>query len=246
MADYLYMSDQSLIFSAKHPAISTHALTKVYRKSDPTPALDSVSVRIASGRFTALLGASGSGKTTLLNLVAGLDQPSSGSVEVGGVDLATLHRSGMSAWRGKTVGLVFQSYCLFPTLSALENVITPMEFTGLVPKAERVHRARELLRRFGLADHCHKRPDELSGGQQQRVAIARALANDPPLVLADEPTGNLDSVAGSGVLQALREITGDGRTVVVITHDANAAAMADAVIRLKDGRLVHAESNDHV
>ncbi len=151
----------------------------------------------------------------------------------------------MSAWRGETVGLVFQSYCLFPTLSALENVISPMEFTGLVPKADRVDRATELLQRFGLAGHRHKRPDELSGGQQQRVAIARALANDPPLVLADEPTGNLDSVAGSIVIQALREMTSDGRTVVVITHDSSAAAMADAVIRLKDGRLVDAQSNGY-
>ena len=214
-----------------------HRVTRRYRHSDSVPALDGISLAIPGRRHTAITGPSGSGKSTLFNLLAGLDRPDEGVVLVGGTELTALSRTALARWRARTVGMVFQSFLLLPSLDATENVMAPMEFTGAVPRRERRRRALALLDRLGLAGHATKRPAQLSGGQQQRVAIARALANDPPLVLADEPTGNLDSATGAAVLDLLRTLPGENRTLVLITHDPAATALADRVVRLVDGRV---------
>ena len=218
------------------PPIRTRGLTRRYQSSDPYPALDNVTLEIPGGQFVAILGASGSGKSTFFNLIAGLDRPTAGSVAIGAAEVTTLSGPALTKWRGESIGLVFQSYQLFPTLTAVENVIAPMEFVGRVPVSERFGRATELLTQLELADHLHKRPEQLSGGQQQRVAIARALANDPPIVLADEPTGSLDTTSGAVVLDTLRTIADGRRTVIIITHDQAAAARADRIIRFTDGK----------
>jgi len=196
-------------------------------------ALDGVDLGIGAGEMVALVGRSGSGKSTLLGLLGGLDRPSSGSVRVGGADLGGMSEAELSRWRGRKVGFVFQFFHLLPSLTALENVILPMDFARLRPARERRERAMELLAQVGVADQGHKLPAALSGGQQQRVAVARALANDPELVLADEPTGNLDSDSARGVLELFRGLSA---TVVLATHDRS--VRADRVVELADGRVV--------
>jgi putative ABC transport system ATP-binding protein len=201
-------------------------------------ALRGVSFTARSGELTALKGRSGSGKTTLLNLVGGLDTPTSGRVELDGTDLAGLDEDARLALRRDRIGFVFQSFGLIPVLSAAENVGVPMRLRR-VPAKEREERARMLLALVGLADHAAQRPGELSGGQQQRVAIARALANEPGLVIADEPTGQLDSETGRSVMELLRAVVrSEGVTVLVATHDPNLMELADRVVELRDGRLV--------
>lgn len=217
--------------------IETVDLSRRYRATDALPALDGLSLSIPEGSFTALVGPSGSGKSTLFNLVAGIDRPNGGRIAVAGTELTDLSNAALAQWRARSVGLLFQSFLLLPSLTAAENVMAPMEFTGAVPRRDRQVRALRLLDRLGLGPHAEKRPAQLSGGQQQRVALARALANDAPLLLADEPTGNLDSATGAEVLALLRSLAAEGRTVVMITHDATAAAVADRVVRLADGRL---------
>ena len=214
-----------------------HRVTRRYRHSDSVPALEGISLAIPGHRYTAITGPSGSGKSTLFNLLAGLDRPDEGVVLVDGTELTALSSTALARWRARTVGVVFQSFLLLPSLDATENVMAPMEFTGAVARRERRRRALALLDRLGLAEHATKRPAQLSGGSQQRVAIARALANDPPLVLADEPTGNLDSATGAAVLDLLRPLPGENRTLVLITHDPAATALADRVVRLVDGRV---------
>ncbi|MEY9873071.1 putative ABC transport system ATP-binding protein [Streptacidiphilus sp. MAP12-33] len=201
-------------------------------------ALRGVSFVAAKGELTALKGRSGSGKTTLLNLVGGLDVPTSGRVELDGTDLAALDEEGRLALRRDRIGFVFQSFGLIPVLSAAENVGVPMRLRRM-PAKEREERARMLLAMVGLADHVDQRPGELSGGQQQRVAIARALANEPSLIIADEPTGQLDSETGRQVMELLRAVVrSEGVTVLVATHDPNLMELADRVLELSDGRLV--------
>ena len=201
-------------------------------------ALKTVSCSIAGLGMTAVVGRSGSGKSTLLHLIAGLDRPSAGSVHVSGVTLGSLGEDRLAKWRGAEVGVVFQFFQLLPTLTVLENLLLAMDFVGSVPSRDRRSRALTWLDRVGVADQANKLPGALSGGQQQRAAIARALANDPKLLVADEPTGNLDTDSATTVLDLLTALAGDGHSVVVVTHDEDFAARADRLIRLSDGMIV--------
>jgi len=202
-------------------------------------ALDGVSLSIEEGGFVTVMGPSGSGKSTLLYLLGGLDRPTAGGIRVRGQELTTLDENGLAAYRQREVGFVFQSFNLIPTMTALENVAFPMLFAR-VPPARRRERARHLLDAVGLADRTDHRPTELSGGQQQRVAIARSMANDPAIVLADEPTGNLDSRTGAEVMAVLARLNlEEGRTMVVVSHDAIVASFADRRIHLLDGRIIN-------
>ena len=220
--------------------IALNATAKSYyvRGGQTCHALRAVSLGIAAGEYVAVLGKSGSGKSTLLNLIAGLDRPSTGSLCVAGMDLSGASENALALWRGKNIGVVFQFFQLLPTLTIIENIILAMEFVGKVPQIERRPRALELLQMVGLTDQAHKLPSMLSGGQQQRAAIARALANDPPIILADEPTGNLDSETAGDVNALFEQLVRHGKTLVVVTHDANLAQVAQRVIELKDGNVV--------
>jgi putative ABC transport system ATP-binding protein len=204
-------------------------------------AINHLSIDIAQGEFVAVVGRSGSGKTTLLNLLAGIDRPTAGTVRVAGADLGSLSESGLAAWRGRNVGLVFQFFQLLPTLTVMENVLLPMDFARTIPVGERRGRAQHLLERVGVGDQADKLPATLSGGQQQRAAIARALANDPPILLADEPTGNLDSATADAVLELFADLNGDGRTIVVVTHERDIRAIVGREVTLVDGRVVDDE-----
>jgi putative ABC transport system ATP-binding protein len=203
-------------------------------------ALRGVSLRIHAGEFVAILGRSGSGKSTLLNLLAGLDRPDAGRIRIGGVDLGGLGENALAKWRARNVGIVFQFFQLMPSLTAAENVMLPMELAGSVPAAQRFASSMSLLERVGLAARARHLPSALSGGEQQRVALARALANAPPLLLADEPTGNLDSASAEAVYALLAALARKGTTVVIVTHDASLAAAAHRVLRLDDGAWVPA------
>ena len=211
-------------------------VSKVYRRGQESiRALDAIDLTVLARGLVAIVGPSGSGKSSLLHLIGAMDRPTTGDVIVAGQSLNALPEAGLTTFRRKTVGFVFQSFNLIPNLSALENVMLPMEFDG-VPRPERHRRARQLLDRVGLVGRLSHRPRELSGGEQQRVAIARASANDPPLVLADEPTGNLDSQTGELIYALLKAIAQE-RTVVVVTHAEQLASIADRVVHLKDGRV---------
>ena len=204
--------------------------------TEPLTILHPLSLQIPRGQFVAVVGPSGSGKSTLLGLIAGLDAPSSGSVLIDTVDITRLDEDSLARLRGEKVGFVFQFFHLIPSLTAYENVAVPMEIAGLDDARPR---AEQLLEEVGLTGRAHHYPSQLSGGEQQRVALARALANDPPIVLADEPTGNLDSANGRHILELLRKIhSGRGTTIVLVTHDAELAAIADARLMMRDGRVV--------
>jgi len=204
--------------------------------SEPLTILHPFTATIPEGRFVAIVGPSGSGKSTLLGLIAGLDSPSSGAVVIDGVDITALDEDGLARLRGEKIGFVFQFFHLIPSLTAYENVAVPMEIAGAHDVAAR---ARALLEEVGLTGRAHHYPSQLSGGEQQRVALARALANNPPIVLADEPTGNLDTANGRLIMEMLRRVhAARGTTLVLVTHDAELAAMADATIVLRDGRVV--------
>jgi putative ABC transport system ATP-binding protein len=203
-------------------------------------ALDEIDLDIEQGEFVAVVGRSGSGKTTLLNLLAGIDRPTSGAVRVAGASLGELSESGLADFRAEHIGLVFQFFQLLPTLTVLENVMLPMDFARKVPVTDRPARARVLLARVGIEEQADKFPATLSGGQQQRAAIARALANDPPILLADEPTGNLDSVTAGAVLRLFAELHAEGRTIVVVTHERDIRSIVQREVRLQDGRIVEA------
>ncbi len=221
-------------------AVETQDLAKHYTMGHAVVrALDGVSLSVEHGEFLGLLGTSGSGKSTLLNLIAGLDHPTAGRVTVFGRDLTGLSRSELSLHRRKNVGMIFQSFNLIPTMTAGENVALAMMFAA-VPRGERERRARELLEQVGLGGRQRHRPKELSGGEQQRVSIARALANRPEILLADEPTGNLDSRTAQEILALLQALNAHGtRTVVLVTHDAALAARcASRIVTLSDGRIV--------
>jgi putative ABC transport system ATP-binding protein len=204
----------------------------------PFLALAGLDLAIAAGELVAIVGKSGSGKSTLVNLIAGLDRPTAGRVRVAGTALDGLDESALAAWRGRHVGVVFQFFQLLPTLTILENVMLPIELCRTLAAAPARARARELLAEVGIADQADKLPAALSGGQQQRAAIARALANDPPLVIADEPTGNLDSHTADAVLALLAGLTRAGKTVITVTHERDIARFADRVVTLADGKLV--------
>ena len=219
-------------------AVKSYAL----RGGTAFTALRGISLRIAAGDCVAVLGKSGSGKSTLLNLIAGLDRPTSGRVCVAGADLTSLSENQLALWRGHNLGVVFQFFQLLPTLTVEENIMLAMDFVGKIPAAQRRPRARELLALVGLVDQAAKLPSTLSGGQQQRAAIARALANDPPLILADEPTGNLDTETAADVDAVFHQLTQQGKTLLIVTHDASLARGAHRVIQLKDGCVVADET----
>lgn len=211
---------------------------KIYRMGDvEVPALNGVSAQIRAGEFVAIMGASGSGKSTALNMVGCLDIPSKGVVELDGIDITKLTESDLAQIRGKKIGFIFQTFNLLNSISALENVELPMIFQG-IPKDRRVKRAEELLKLVELDHRLDHKPTEMSGGQQQRVAIARALANDPEVLLADEPTGNLDSKTGKEIMDLIEKLNKDGKTIIMVTHDDDLGKHAERIIYLKDGKIV--------
>ena len=217
--------------------IALENVSKTVMSGDqPLTILHPLTASIPRGRFLAIVGASGSGKSTLLGLIAGLDAPSTGSVVIDGTDITALGEDALAKLRGEKIGFVFQFFHLIPSLSAYENIAVPMEIAGV---RDPWARARSLLDEVGLSGRAHHYPSQLSGGEQQRVALARALANDPPIVLADEPTGNLDSTNGRHIMDLLRDVhTRRKTTLVLVTHDASLAAMADERMVLRDGRVV--------
>ncbi len=220
---------------------------KIYRMGEvEVPALKGVSVEIKKGDFVAIIGASGSGKSTMMNLIGCLDIPSRGSIYLKSQDISTLSESDLASFRGKTIGFIFQQYNLIQSMSAFENVMLPLEFLEYGNK-EAANRAREILTVVGLGDKMHHRPTQLSGGQQQRVSIARSLASDPEIILADEPTGALDSVTGREVLNMLHSLwKGQGKTIIMVTHDLNLAKYAHTTIELKDGEILRISENHEV
>src|SRR6266513_5240385 len=210
--------------------------------TEPLTILHPLTLEIPRGQFVAIVGPSGSGKSTLLGLIAGLDAPTSGDVLIGGVNITTLGEDRLAKLRGEKIGFVFQFFHLIPSLTAFENIAVPMEIAG---SRDARARAQTLLDEVGLTGRAHHYPSQLSGGEQQRVALARALANDPPIVLADEPTGNLDSTNGRHIMELLQNIHGTrGTTIVLVTHDAELASLADARIVLRDGRVVETVGAD--
>jgi putative ABC transport system ATP-binding protein len=229
------------------PVIALYGVGKSY----PTPAgsfeaLDAIDLTIARGEFVAVVGQSGSGKSTLLNLLGGIDRPTRGDLVVDGRALQGLSERELSIWRGSSVGIVFQFFQLLPTWTAAENVMLPMDFANRWSARERRTRALTLLDRLGVVDQADKLPAALSGGQQQRVAVARALANGPAILLADEPTGNLDSRTAQSLLDVLAELVRDGQTVVMVTHERGAISHATRIVTLADGRIVGDEAQAHV
>lgn len=221
------------------PAIQVSDIVKTYPlATGEFTAIDHLSLDIAAGEFVAIVGRSGSGKTTLLNLLAGIDRPTLGTARVAGTDLGSLSESGLAAWRGRNIGLVFQFFQLLPTLTVIENVMLPMDFARAIPAGERRDRAQQILERVGIGNQADKMPATLSGGQQQRAAIARALANDPPILLADEPTGNLDSATANAVLGLFADLNAGGQTIVVVTHERDIRAIVGREVTLLDGRVV--------
>ena len=218
--------------------ISLHQVNKNYETpAGAFAALRDVNVEIGAGEFVGVVGKSGSGKSTLLNMIAGIDRPSSGMISVAGTVIHTLPENKLARWRGRNVGFVFQFFQLLPTLTAAENVMLPMDFCKTFPARDRRERAQALLERVGVGPQADKLPSTLSGGEQQRVAIARALANEPPLVIADEPTGNLDSITARGILDLFRQLANQGTTVVIATHEADIVRVSDRKMRISDGSI---------
>jgi putative ABC transport system ATP-binding protein len=227
----------------RRPVIQVEDVERVYRITEDlaVPALDGVSLRIERGEFVAIMGSSGSGKTTLMNILGCLDAPTAGRYLLDGVDVRDIPEDDLADLRNRKIGFVFQSFNLVPRTSAVANVELPLAYAGL-GRAERRRRAAAALEAVGMGDRMDHLPSELSGGQQQRAAVARAIVTNPAIVLADEPTGNLDSHSTADILAIFRRLNGEGRTVVLITHEADVAACARRIIRLGDGRVLSDES----
>ena len=206
-------------------------------------ALKGVDLQVDTGKFVSIIGKSGSGKSTLINMITGIDRPTAGQVLVDSTAVHILSEEQIAVWRGRTIGVIFQFFQLLPTLTAVENVMLPMDYCGSYASSERPERAMHLLELVGMADHAHELPSALSGGQQQSVAIARALANDPPILAADEPTGNLDSRAAESISRLFEDLTGDGKTILMVTHDNELAARAQYTLVLADGEIVDERVN---
>ncbi len=205
--------------------------------------LENITLRVQPGEFISVVGPSGSGKSTLLNMITGIDRPSSGQVFVGGEAVHDLSENQLARWRGRHVGVIFQFFQLLPTLTILENVMLPMDFCNVHRRRERRKRALRLLEQVSIAEHANKLPSALSGGEQQRAAIARALANDPFLIVADEPTGNLDTKTADDVFVLFEEFVSQGKTMMIVTHDQGLSARTERVLHLLDGRLYRDENN---
>jgi len=232
--------------SGKVHLVDLHRVVKTFETpAGNFTALRGVDLHIGEGEFVSIVGKSGSGKSTLINMIAGIDRPTSGEVWVGGTDVRHLDEGQMAVWRGRTIGVVFQFFQLLPTLTAIENVTLPMDFGQTWSLTERRERAMHLLGWVGMADLAHELPSALSGGQQQSVAIARALANDPPLVAADEPTGNLDSKTAETVFQLFERLVNEGKTILVVTHDNDLAKRADRIVVLADGMIADGAMASH-
>jgi len=206
-------------------------------------ALKGVDLQVDTGKFVSIIGKSGSGKSTLINMITGIDRPTAGQVLVDSTAVHILTEEQIAVWRGRTIGVIFQFFQLLPTLTAVENVMLPMDYCGSYASSERPERAMHLLELVGMADHAHELPSALSGGQQQSVAIARALANDPPILAADEPTGNLDSRAAESISRLFEDLTGGGKTILMVTHDNELATRAQYTLVLADGEIVDERGN---
>jgi len=223
-----------------HPMIDMRDVHKYYKTAvGDYHALNSIDLQIQAGEFVSIIGKSGSGKSTLLNMITGIDRPTSGEVHVNGTAVHGLNENRMARWRGKNLGIVFQFFQLLPTISVIENIMLPMDFCRTYPMREREKRALSLLEMVELADHAYKLPTALSGGQQQRVAIARALANDPPVVIADEPTGNLDSKTADSVFELFTNLVAQGKTIIIVTHDSGLAKRTHRTALIADGEIVN-------
>src|SRR6266498_1767472 len=222
------------------PMIDLRDVHKYYKTAiGDYHALKNIDLYICAGEFVSVIGKSGSGKSTLLNMITGIDRPTSGEVYVNGTAVHELNENRMARWRGKNLGIVFQFFQLLPTISVIENIMLPMDFCRTYPMREREKRALELLDLVELKDHAYKLPTALSGGQQQRVAIARALANDPPIIIADEPTGNLDSKTADSVFELFKNLVAQGKTIIIVTHDSGLAKRTQRTALITDGEIVN-------
>ena len=221
------------------PIVNLHAVTKQYENAAGTfTALKAIDFQAQAGEFVAVVGKSGSGKSTLLNVLSGIDSPTSGEVTIAGTPIHAMNQNQLARWRGKQIGVVFQFFQLLPTLTVIENVMLPMDFCNTFPSRQRKHRAMQLLEQVGIAEQAYKLPALLSGGQQQRAAIARAQANNPAILLADEPTGNLDSQTATATLQLFKDLASAGKTVVMVTHERDVAPWVSRIVTLADGQIV--------
>lgn len=224
--------------STEKALINLNTIKKTFINSAGTfNALKGINLNINKGEFVSVIGKSGSGKTTLMNMIAGIDKPTSGEIFIGDKAIHSMSENEISKWRGKNIGIVFQFFQLLPTLSIIENVMLPMDFCNTFPKAKRKERALNLLKQVGIEDQAYKFPTSLSGGQQQRAAIARALANDPSIIVADEPTGNLDTVTASAVFGIFNDLIQDGKTLIIVTHDQDIASRCTRTIKIVDGNV---------
>jgi putative ABC transport system ATP-binding protein len=228
---------------SEEPLVKLRDVVKTY----PTAAGDFLALKKITadfhpGEFVGIIGKSGAGKSTLVNMVTGVDHLTSGEVWVGDTPVHELDENEMALWRGRNIGVIYQSFELLPTLSLLDNVMLPMDFCGLYQGRQSLERAEALLTRVGLAEHMHKPPTRVSGGQQQRVAIARALANDPPIIIADEPTGNLDTATAEDIFRLFKDLVVQGKMVILVTHDNSLATRVTRVLRIADGEMVGEES----
>ncbi len=226
--------------NGEHAMIHLRDVHKYYKTAiGDYHALNSIDLEIEAGEFVSIIGKSGSGKSTLLNMITGIDRPTSGEVFVNGTGVHTMGENRMARWRGKNLGIVFQFFQLLPTISVIENIMLPMDFCRTYPMRQREKRALELLEMVELADHAYKLPTALSGGQQQRIAIARALANDPPVIIADEPTGNLDSKTAESVFALFNDLVAKGKTIIIVTHDSALAKRTHRTALIADGEIVN-------
>jgi putative ABC transport system ATP-binding protein len=225
--------------NGNHQLIDLQQVIKAYQtEAGIFYALKSIDLQVDRGEFVAVVGKSGSGKSTLINMITGIDRPTSGEVLVDDTRVHTLNEGRMAVWRGRHIGVVFQFFQMLPTLTVIENVMLPMDFCNMYLMRERQERAMYLLEQVGIAEQAHKLPSAISGGEQQRAAIARALANDPSLIAADEPTGNLDSKTADAIFQLFEKLVGEGKTIVMVTHDRELARQVTRTVTLADGQIV--------
>ena len=230
--------------SVNDALISLRDVVKTYETgAGGVTVLEDITLQVQPGEFVGVVGPSGSGKSTLLNMITGIDRPTSGAVFVGGQAVHELSENQLARWRGRNVGVIFQFFQLLPTLTILENVMLPMDFCKVYRRRERKEKALYLLEQVGIAEHAHKLPSGLSGGEQQRAAIARAIANDPPLIVADEPTGNLDTSTANEVFALFENLVAQGKTMIVVTHDRSLSTRTGRVLHLLDGRIHNDENH---
>lgn len=227
--------------------ITLDGVSKIFQNKEKAfTALKNISLSINKGEYIAVTGKSGSGKSTLLNMITGIDHPTNGRVIINDSEIGNMNESQLAIWRGKNIGIVFQFFQLIPTLTILENLLLAMEFVNVIPKGERVQRAKSLLSDVGISEQADKMPASLSGGEQQRAAIARALANNPAIIVADEPTGNLDSKSAEAVNLIFYSLTKSGKTVIVVTHEKDVAMKYDRIFTLSDGEIVSTKSKTYM